>query len=41
MSFSVRVNNPLDHDGSESRYQTERRVSLLGRSVTTQFKLKF
>ena len=41
MSFSVRVNNPLDHDGSESRYQTERQVSLLGRSVTTQFKLKF
>jgi hypothetical protein len=41
MSFSVRVNNPLDHDGSESRYQTERRISLIGRTITTQFKLKF
>ena len=41
MSFSVRVNNPLDHDGSESRYQTERRVLLVGRTITTQFKLKF
>jgi hypothetical protein len=41
MSFSVRVENPLDHDGSESRYQTERQISLIGRTITTQFKLKF
>ncbi len=41
MSFAIRVNNPLDHDGSESRYQKERRVSLVGRSITTQFKIKF
>jgi len=41
MSFTVRVNNPLDHDGSESRYQKERAVSLFGRSITTQFKIKF
>ena len=41
ISLSIRVNNPLDHDGSESRYQTERMVSFLGRSVTTQFKIKF
>jgi len=41
LTFAVRVNNPLDHDGSEGRYQTERRLSFIGRTITTQLTYKF
>tara|TARA_A200000113_G_scaffold56429_1_gene47626 strand:+ start:3747 stop:7010 length:3264 start_codon:yes stop_codon:yes gene_type:complete len=41
LSFTVRVNNPLDHDGSESRYQTERGLNFVGRTVTTSFTYRF
>jgi len=41
LQFIVKVNNPLDHDGSESRYQEERAVRLLGRSITTSLYYKF
>ena len=41
LSFTVRVNNPLDHDGSESRYQTERGLSFVGRTITTSFTYRF
>ena len=41
VTFTARVNNPLDHDGSESRYQTERSLAFIGRSVTTSLVVKF
>ena len=41
LTFAVRVNNPLDHDGSEGRYQTERRLTFVGRTITTQLTYKF
>jgi len=41
LTFAVRVNNPLDHDGSEGRYQTERRLSFIGRTITTQLTYQF
>ena len=41
LQFIVKVNNPLDHDGSESRYQEERAVRILGRSIMTSLYYKF
>jgi hypothetical protein len=41
LQLILKVNNPLDHDGSESRYQEERAVQLLGRSITTTLYYKF
>ena len=41
MTFSIRINNPLDHDGSEGRYDTNRRLSFIGRTITTQFQIRF
>ena len=41
LTFAVRVNNPLDHDGSEGRYQTERRLQFIGRTITTQLTYQF
>ena len=41
ITFTTRVSNPLDHDGSESRYQTERSLRFIGRSVTTSLVVKF
>lgn len=41
MTFVVRINNPLDHDGSEGRYDTNRRLQFVGRTITTQFKIRF
>ena len=40
-SLAIRVTNPMDHDGSESRYQTERGLQFIGRSVSTSFTVKF
>jgi hypothetical protein len=41
MTFAIRISNPLDHDGSESRYDENRRLQFIGRTITTQFKIKF
>ena len=41
MTFSIRINNPLDHDGSEGRYDTNRRLQFIGRTITTQFQIRF
>ena len=41
LQLIVKVNNPFDHDGSESRYQVERAVNILGRSITTTLYYKF
>ena len=41
LQLILKVNNPWDHDGSESRYQEERAVQILGRSVTTTLYYKF
>ena len=41
MTFAIRISNPLDHDGSESRYDENRRLTFVGRTITTQFKIKF
>ena len=41
MTFSIRINNPLDHDGSEGRYDTNRRLTFIGRTITTQFQIRF
>lgn len=41
LQLIVKVNNPFDHDGSESRYQVERAVNILGRSITTSLYYKF
>ena len=40
-TLAIRVTNPMDHDGSESRYQTERGLQFTGRSVSTSFTVKF
>ena len=41
MTFAIRINNPLDHDGSESRYDENALLSFIGRTITTQFQIKF
>ena len=41
MTFSIRINNPLDPDGSEGRYDTNRRLTFIGRTITTQFQIRF
>ena len=41
MTFAIRISNPLDHDGSEGRYDTNRRLSFIGRTITTQFQIRF
>ena len=41
LTLAIRVNNPLDHDGSEGRYQTERGLNFIGRTVTTQLTYNF
>ena len=41
MTFAIRISNPLDHDGSEDRYDINRRVTLIGRTITTQFQIRF
>ena len=41
ITFTARVYNPLDHDGSESRYQTERSLAFTGRNITTSLVVKF
>ena len=41
MTFAIRINNPLDHDGSESRYDENARLTFIGRTITTQFQIKF
>ena len=41
ITLAIRINNPLDHDGSEDRYQVERGVRLIGRTISTSFSIKF
>ena len=41
MTFAIRISNPLDHDGSEGRYDPNRRVAFIGRTITTQFQIRF
>jgi iron complex outermembrane receptor protein len=41
ITLAIRVSNPLDHDGSEDRYQVERGTLLIGRTISTSFSIKF
>jgi outer membrane receptor protein involved in Fe transport len=41
ITLAIRINNPLDHDGSEDRYQVERGIQLIGRTISTSFSIKF
>lgn len=41
ITLAIRVSNPFDHDGSEDRYQVERGIQLIGRTISTSFSIKF